>query len=53
MLRLQYFKSIREYNHVVHKICAMLHFYEKEPSEIDKIEKTLQTMFPSDRILPN
>jgi hypothetical protein len=28
-----------------------LHFCEKEHSETDKIEKTLQTMFPSDRIL--
>jgi hypothetical protein len=28
-----------------------LWFYEKEPSEEDKIEKTLQTMLPSDRIL--
>jgi hypothetical protein len=26
-------------------------FCEKEPSEVDKIEKTLQTMLPSDRIL--
>jgi hypothetical protein len=51
MLRLQNFKSIREYNHVVHKICAELRFYEKEPSEVDKIEKTIQTMLPSDRIL--
>jgi hypothetical protein len=51
MLRLQDFKSIGEYNHVVHKICAKLQFCEKEPSEADKIEKTLQTMLPSDRIL--
>jgi hypothetical protein len=51
MLRLQDFKSIGEYNYVVHKICARLHFWEKEPSEADKIEKTLQTMLPSDRIL--
>jgi hypothetical protein len=51
MLRLQDFKSIGEYNHVVHKICARLRFCEKEPSEEDKIEKTLQTMLPSDRIL--
>jgi hypothetical protein len=51
MLRLQDFKSIGEYNHIVHKICAMLCFCEKEPSEVDKIEKTLQTMPPSDRIL--
>jgi hypothetical protein len=28
-----------------------LRFCEKEPSEVDKIEKTLQTMLPSDRIL--
>jgi hypothetical protein len=28
-----------------------LWFYEKEPSKVDKIEKTLQTMLPSDRIL--
>jgi hypothetical protein len=26
-------------------------FCKKEPSEADKIEKTLQTMLPSDRIL--
>jgi hypothetical protein len=40
MLRLQDFKSIGEYNHVVHKICTRLYFYEK-PSEVDKIENTL------------
>jgi hypothetical protein len=51
MLRLQDFKSIGEYNHVVHKISARLRFCEKEPSEVDKIENTLQTMLPSDRIL--
>jgi hypothetical protein len=51
MLRLQDFKSIGEYNHVVHKICARLRFWEKEPSEEDKIEKALQTMLPSDRML--
>jgi hypothetical protein len=28
-----------------------LRFCEKEPSEEDKIEKTLQTMLPSDRVL--
>jgi hypothetical protein len=43
MLRLQDFKSIGKYNHDVHKICAKLHFCEKEPSEVDKIEKILQT----------
>jgi hypothetical protein len=41
MLRLQDFKSIGEYNHVVDKICARLQFCEKEPSEADKIENTL------------
>jgi hypothetical protein len=51
MLRLQDFKSIGEYNHVVHKICAKLRFCEKEPFEADKIEKTFQTMLPSDKIL--
>jgi hypothetical protein len=35
-----------EYNHVVHKICPMLHFCEKEPFKVDKFEKTLQTMLP-------
>jgi hypothetical protein len=51
MLRLQDFKSIGEYNHSVHKICAKLRFYKKEPSEANKIEKTLQTILPLDKIL--
>jgi hypothetical protein len=51
MLRLQDFKSIKEYNHVVHKICVRLRFYEKEPYKANKIEKILQTMLPSDIIL--
>jgi hypothetical protein len=51
LLRLKDFKFIGEYNHVVHKICAGLRFYEKEPFEADKIKKTLQTMLPSNRIL--
>jgi hypothetical protein len=50
-LRLQDYKSIRDYNRVVHKICAKLRFYEKEPSDEEKIEKTLTTMLPSDRVL--
>jgi hypothetical protein len=50
-LRLQDYKSNRDYNHVVHKICAKLQFCEKEPSDEDKIEKTLTTMLPLDRIL--
>jgi hypothetical protein len=51
MLRLQDFKSIGEYNHDVHKICAKLWFCEKQPSKADKIEKTVQIMLPSDKIL--
>jgi hypothetical protein len=50
-LRLQDYKSIEDYNHVIHKICAKLRFYEKEPSDEDKIEKTLTTILPSDRVL--
>jgi hypothetical protein len=48
---LQDFKSIEDYNHAIHKVCAKLRFCEKEPSEEDKIEKTLQTMLPFDRVL--
>ena len=50
-IRLQDYKSIGDYNHAVHRVCAKLRFCEKEPSEEDKIEKTLQTMLPSDRVL--
>jgi hypothetical protein len=50
-IHLQEFKSIEDYNYVIHKVCIKLRFYEKEPSEEDKIEKTLQTMLPSDRVL--
>ena len=50
-LRLQDFKTVDEYNHVVHKVCQKLQFCEKEPIETEKIEKTLSTMLPSERIL--
>jgi hypothetical protein len=40
-IHLQDFKSIEDYNHVMHKVCTKLWFYEKEPSEEDKTEKTL------------
>ncbi|KAI4990400.1 hypothetical protein ZWY2020_038763 [Hordeum vulgare] len=50
-LRLQDFKCIEDFNHAVHKICSKLRFCEKEPSEVEKIEKTLSTMLPADRIL--
>ena len=50
-LRLQDFKTVDEFNHVVRKICSKLRFCEKEPSEADKIEKTLSIVLPSERIL--
>jgi hypothetical protein len=48
---LQDFKSIEDYNHTIHKVCTKLLFCEKEPSEEDKIEKTLQIMLPSYQVL--
>jgi hypothetical protein len=50
-LRLQDYKFIGDYNHVVHKIYAKLRFCEKESSDEDKIEKTLTIMLSSDRVL--
>jgi hypothetical protein len=50
-LCLQVYKSIGDYNHVVHKICAKLWSCEKEPSDEYKIEKTVTTMLPSDMML--
>jgi hypothetical protein len=50
-IRLQDIKSIDDYNHAIRKVCAKLRFCEKEPLEEDKIEKTLQTMLPSDQVL--
>jgi hypothetical protein len=34
LLRLQDYKSIKDYNHAVHKICAKLWFCEEEPSKL-------------------
>jgi hypothetical protein len=50
-LRLQDFKTVSDYNHAVHRICSKLQLCEKEPTDADKIEKTLSTMLPSERIL--
>jgi hypothetical protein len=50
-LHLQDYKSIGDYNHVIHKICTKLQFCEKEPSDKEKIGKTLMTMLTSDRVL--
>jgi hypothetical protein len=50
-IRLQDSKFIEDYNHVIHKVCTKLWFYEKEPLEEDKIKKTFQTMLLFDRVL--
>jgi hypothetical protein len=50
-LCLQDYKSIGDYNHDVHKICARLRFCEKEPSNEEMIEKTPTTILPSCRVL--
>ena len=50
-LCLQDFKSVADYNHAVHRICSKLKFCEKEPTDVDKIEKTLSAMLSSDRVL--
>jgi endonuclease III len=42
---------VADYNHVVHRICSRLKFCEKEATDADKIEKTLSTMHPSDRVI--
>ena len=39
------------YNHVVHNISQKLKFCEKDPSDLDKIEKTLSTMLPSEQLV--
>jgi hypothetical protein len=36
-LRLQDFKSVADYNHVVHKICSKLKLCEKEPTDGGKL----------------
>jgi hypothetical protein len=45
-IRLQDYKSIGDYNHVVHKIYARLRFCGKEPSDADKIEKNTSNYDP-------
>ena len=40
-----------EFNHAVHKLSAKLKFCEKEPTDAEKIEKTLSTMLPAQMIL--
>jgi hypothetical protein len=50
-LRIQDFKTVGEFNLVVHKISSKLRFCEKEPSDAEKIEKTLSTMLSAHMIL--
>jgi hypothetical protein len=50
-LHLHDYKSIEDYNHVVHNTCAKLRFCEKEPFNNEKIKKTPTTMLPLDNIL--
>jgi hypothetical protein len=50
-LRIQDFKSVGEFNHVMHKLSSKLKFCEKEPTDAEKIEKTLSTMLPAHMIL--
>jgi hypothetical protein len=50
-LRIQDFKSVGVFNHVVHKLSAKLKFCKKEPSDVEKIEKTLSTLLPAQMIL--
>jgi len=51
LLRLMDFKSIAEYNSAVHRICSKLHFCEQPIDDAEKIEKTLSTFLPENRLL--
>jgi hypothetical protein len=44
-IRLQNFKSIEDYNHSIHKVCAKLWFCEKEPLKEDKIKRHFKLCF--------
>jgi len=51
LLHLMDLKSIAEYNSAVHKICSKLHFCDQPVNDADKIEKTLSTFLPANRLL--
>jgi hypothetical protein len=51
MLCLMDFKSIAEYNSIVHKICSKLQFCNQPMDDAEKIEKTLSTFLPTNRQL--
>jgi hypothetical protein len=42
---------VNEYNHAMHKLSSKLKFCEKEPTDAEKIEKTLSTMLPAHMII--
>jgi hypothetical protein len=46
LLRLMDFKSVAEYNSVIHKICTKLRFYNQPLDDAKMIEKTLSTFSP-------
>ncbi|KAJ1262453.1 hypothetical protein BS78_09G108800 [Paspalum vaginatum] len=50
-LRLQDFKTIGDYNHIVHMISTKLQFCDKALSDANKTEKTLSIMLSAERIL--
>jgi hypothetical protein len=50
-LRIQDFKTVGEFSHAMNKISSKLIFCENEPSNAEKIEKTLSTMLPAHMIL--
>jgi hypothetical protein len=50
-LRIQNFKSVGVFNHAMHKLSSKLKFCEKEPTDAEKIKKTLSTMLPAHMIL--
>ena len=45
------FKSVAEYNSVIHKIYYKLHLCDQPASDKDLIEKTLSTCLPANRLL--
>ena len=51
LLRLMDFKSVAEYNSAVHKICSKLRFCDQPIDDAEKIEKTLSTFLPTNRLL--
>jgi hypothetical protein len=44
------FKSIAEYNSVVHKICSKIQFFDQPLNDAEKMEKMLSTFLPTNRL---